>query len=86
LDHEKEIRRLTAETLATETLVVALLSSVASLAVHDATIRAAITDAFDQAVRTLKDRTPEAGASLPPECLAPSLRIVEELRAATLGH
>jgi hypothetical protein len=44
-----------------------------------------ISDAFDQAASFLEDLTIKAGKTVPPEHLAHSLRIIEELRAATLG-
>jgi hypothetical protein len=50
----EEIRRLAAESLAAETLLVALLSRFDD---HDASIRATINEAFDHATRFLEDRT-----------------------------
>ena len=67
----EEIRRLAAERLAAETLLVALLSR--------------FNDAFDHATRFLGDRTFDASESAGPEELAHSLRVIEELRVATLG-
>jgi hypothetical protein len=69
-DNMEEIRRLVAERLAAETLLVALLSRFDD---HDASTRATINDAFD------------ASESAGPEELAHSLRVIEELRVATLG-
>lgn len=66
----EEIRRLAAERLAAETLLVALLSR--------------FNDAFDHATRFLEDRTFDASESAGPEELAHSLRVIEELRVATL--
>ena len=78
----EEIRRLAAERLAAETLLVALLSRFDG---HDASTRATINDAFDHATRFLEDRTFDASESAGPEELAHSLRVIEELRVATLG-
>jgi hypothetical protein len=78
----EEIRRLAAERLAAETLLVALLSRFDD---HDASTRATINDAFDHATRFLEDRTFDASESAGPEELAHSLRVIEELRVATLG-
>jgi hypothetical protein len=77
-----EIARLAAEELATETLLVALLSRFADF---DATRKETIKDAFDEAARFLKERTLEDSDSASPEEFAHSLRVIEELRAATLG-
>ena len=77
----EEIRRLAAERLAAETLLVALLSRFDD---HDASTRATINDAFDHATRFLEDRTFDASESAGPEELAHSLRVIEELRVATL--
>jgi hypothetical protein len=81
MDQEKEVCRLAAESLATETLLVALLSRFAHL---DAAMRATITDAFDEASQSLENRTVDAG-SASPEDFVRSVRIIEQLRAATLG-
>ena len=78
----EEIRRLAAERLAAETLLVALLSRFDD---HDASTRATINDAFDHATRFLEDRTFDASESAGPEELAHSLRVIEELRVATPG-
>jgi hypothetical protein len=78
----EEIRRLVAERLAAETLLVALLSRFDD---HDASTRATINDAFDHATRFLEDRTFDASESAGLEELAHSLRVIEELRVATLG-
>ena len=77
----EEIRQLAAERLAAETLLVALLSRFDD---HDASTRATINDAFDHATRFLEDRTFDASKSAGPEELAHSLRVIEELRVATL--
>ena len=82
MSRNEELQRLAAETLATETLLVALLSR---FAVHDDVVRRAIADAFDQAARFLEDQTLATGKSMPPEDLAHSLRVIHELRVATLG-
>jgi hypothetical protein len=81
-DNMEEIHRLVAERLAAETLLVALLSRFDD---HDASTRATINDAFDHATRFLEDRTFDASESAGPEELAHSLRVIEELRVATLG-
>ena len=59
----------------------ALLSRFAHL---DATMRATIAEAFDEASQFLENRTFDAGSASPGD-FAHSVRIVEELRAATLG-
>jgi hypothetical protein len=78
----EEIRRLAGERLVAETLLVALLSRLDD---HDASTRATINDAFDHATRFLEDRTFDASESAGPEELLHSLRVIEELRVATLG-
>jgi len=79
---KEEIRRLAAERLAAETLLVALLSRFDG---DDASTRATINDAFDHATRFLEDRTFDASESAGPEELVHSLRVIEELRVASRG-
>jgi hypothetical protein len=80
--YETEIRKLAGETLALQTLLVSLCTRLFS---RDPSLRPVISDAFDQAASFLEDLTIKAGKTVPPEHLAHSLRIIEELRAATLG-
>jgi hypothetical protein len=81
-DIESEIRAVAGETLALQTLLVALLSR---LTAYDPSMRDVIADSFDQAASFLESLTIQAGSTVPPEHLARSLRVIEELRAATLG-
>jgi hypothetical protein len=46
----------------------------------------AIARGFDLAARFVEDRAIEAGETSSPEHLIKAIRIVEELRTATLGH
>jgi hypothetical protein len=48
-------------------------------------MRSVIADSFDAAASFLENQTIQAGDAVPPEHLARSLRVIEELRAATLG-
>jgi hypothetical protein len=80
MDQDKEIRRRAAEKLAVETLLVELLSSFDD---HDAS--GTISEAFDRATRFLEDRTSDASESASAEEVTHSLRVIDELRVATLG-
>lgn len=82
MDYEKEIEALAGESIALQSLLVALLSR---LALSGLEIRSVIEASFDGAADFLGDPNTEAGQSVPPEQLAHSLRIIEDLRAATLG-
>jgi hypothetical protein len=80
MDAEKEINNLAAETLAIQALLVAVLSRLSS---SDPSTNALIHSGFDAAASFLEDRTIETGEAVTPEHLAHSLRVIEELRAAT---
>ena len=82
MDRDKETRRLAAEKLAVETLLVELLSRFDD---HDAKITTTVKVAFDQATRFLEDPTSDAGESASPEEVAHSLCVIDELRVATLS-
>jgi hypothetical protein len=77
-----EVYSVAAETLALQTVLIALLSR---LAVHDPSLQSVIAASFDEAANFVEDATIQAGSAAPPEHLAHSLRVIEELRAATLG-
>ena len=82
VDQDKETRQLAAEKLAVETLLVELLSRFDD---HDPKITTTINVAFDQATRSLEDPTSDAGESAYAEEVAHSLRVIDELRVATLS-
>jgi hypothetical protein len=77
----KQINMLNAETLALQTVLVSVLYRLSGLG---PAFEGPIRSGFDDAARFLEARTIEAGSAVPPEHLAHSLRIVEELRAVAL--
>ena len=79
----KETERLSGETFALQAILVQLAGIAAS---RDPVIRANIAAAFDEAASFAERLTIQAGRSVSPHHLAHSLRIIEELRAATLGN
>ena len=82
INEDQEIRRLAAEKLAVETLLVELLSRFDD---HDPNLTATIKDALDQATRFLEDRTSDVAEFASSEQIAHSLRVIDELRIATFG-
>ena len=82
MDYDSEIRQLAGETLAIQRLLVAYLSHIAV----DANGRRIVGAAFDEAAGFLEGQTIKFGKAVPSEHLAHSLRVVEDLRTATLGN
>jgi hypothetical protein len=78
-----DIAKLAAETLALQTLIVAFLGRLSS---GDANHAAIIRAAFDDAARFLEDRAIEHGTASHAQHLPHSLRVIEELRAATISY
>jgi hypothetical protein len=82
LTEDRDTKRHTAESLVTETLLVALLSRFAA---QDPVFRSTIAEAFDEAARLLTEHSEEASKSARAADFIQSLRILEGLRLAALG-
>jgi hypothetical protein len=83
MDYDSEIRHLAGETLAIQRLLIALCTRLATI---DAGTEEAIRNAFDETASLLEDKTIELGETVPPEHLAHSVRVIEEMRTATFGN
>jgi hypothetical protein len=81
MEHETEIRLLSAETLATSIVLANLLSRFARIPA----LRLAIVSCFDQSVDMADDITAVLGKSAAPDHTVKVLRIVEEMRSMVLG-
>jgi hypothetical protein len=82
MEHETEIRLLSAETLATSIVLANLLSRFARIPA----LRLAIVSCFDQSVDMADDITAVLGKSAAPDHTVKVLRIVEEMRSMVLGN
>jgi hypothetical protein len=83
MDYEQQIVALNAETLALQTLLVQILGR---LAVQNAGMAHAIKLGFDDASSVTEDSAVKFGKSASPEHIVKAIRIIEELRTATLGY
>jgi len=83
MDYEGQIVALNADTLALQALLVHVLKRVA---VHDAKLAHAIKLGFDDASSVTEDSAIKFGKAASPEHIVKAIRIIEELRTATLGH
>jgi hypothetical protein len=83
MEYDAQIRSLAGETIAIQRLLIALLSRMAA---SDVALSGIVSASFDEAARVLEDMTIKLGASVPPEHLAHSVRVVEDMRTATLGN
>jgi hypothetical protein len=83
MDYEREVTLLSAETLAIQHILTNVLYELKSL---NPGVAAAISRGFDNAARQVEDSAIQAGKSVPPEHLVKALRIVEDLRTATVGY
>jgi hypothetical protein len=79
----REIRSIHAEMLAFNAIVTQVLYRVLQT---DHKLADAISLGFDDAARLVEDIAIKAGKSVPPDHLVKALRVVEELRTATLGN
>jgi hypothetical protein len=83
MDTDEQIYSLHGETLAIQAVLAQVLYELKSL---DPRFPDAIARGFDLAARFVEDRAIEAGETSPPEHLVKALRVVEELRTASLGR
>ncbi len=81
MDHDREITLLAAETLALQQVLAAVLRELSN-----AGLAAVIGRGFDHAASQVEHLAIQAGEAVPPEHLVKALRIVEDLRTATLGR
>ena len=79
----REIRSLSAEMIALNAVVTQVLNRVLQT---NPKIADAISSGFDDAARFVEDMAIKAGKSVSPDHLVKALRVVEELRTATLGN
>src|SRR5262249_21246593 len=83
MDTDQEIIALHAETLAIQAALTHVLHELSAL---DPRFAAAIAKGFDQAARLAEDMAISAGKTVPPEHLVKTVRIIEDMRTATLGR
>jgi hypothetical protein len=84
MDTDQQIYLLHAETLAIQTVLAQVLHELKSL---DPRFADAIGRGFDNAASLVENLAIKVGEASPPEHLVKALRIVEELRTASLrGH
>jgi hypothetical protein len=81
MENEKEIRTLSAETLAMNIVLANLFSRFARIPA----LRLAIVVGFDQSVDMVEDITSMFGKSASPDHMVKALHLVEEMRAMVLG-
>ena len=81
MDFELEINNLAAEALALQSLMVAILSQFGNRSPADQML---LTRAFDAAERYIKDHADRDARVGRPEQIDKAIRMVEELRTATL--
>jgi hypothetical protein len=81
MEHERDIRLLSAETLATSIVLSNLLSRFARIPA----LRLAIVSCFDQSEDMADDITAVLGEQASPDHTVKVLRIVEEMRTMVLG-
>jgi hypothetical protein len=82
MDQDREINLLAAETIAVQNVLAQVFYRL-SLVHPD--FRAAIKQGFDDATRSVEDSAIILGKASSPDHLVKTIRIVEELRTATLG-
>jgi hypothetical protein len=83
MDHDKEIRALSAETLATQLVLQQVLFRVGKV---DPRIAAAIGQAFEDASALAENLAMEFGADGDPGHTVKALKVIEELRTAVAGE
>jgi glycerol dehydrogenase-like iron-containing ADH family enzyme len=83
MNTEKEIHSLHAETLAFGTLITYVLHRIAQ---SDSKLATAIASGFDDAASFVENAAIRAGKAASPDHVVKALRIIEDLRAPTLGN
>lgn len=83
MDTQQQINGLNAETFALQAVLAQVLYELKSL---DPRFADAIARGFDNAASFVENMAIQAGEASPPEHLVKALRIVEELRTASLGR
>jgi hypothetical protein len=82
MDYEREIQRLSAETIAMQWTITSVLEELQKL---DPAFRAAIARGFDNAASGAEHMAIQAGKDASPEHLVKAIEIIETLRTAVLG-
>jgi hypothetical protein len=80
---KKEIESLAAETLAFGAILAMVFHKLSRV---NPTIAAAISSGFDDAAGFVESTAMKRGKSTPPQYVVEALRIVEQLRVASLGN
>jgi hypothetical protein len=80
---KKEIESLAAETLATQAILAMVFHRLGRV---NPSIAAAITSGFDDAASFVERTAMKRGKTPTPQYVVEALRIVEQLRAASLGN
>jgi hypothetical protein len=83
MSHDSELTALAAETLAIQAAIGFILYEIKLL---DPQLAHAIGRGFDHAASHVENMAIKAGKTVPPEHLVQALRIVEQLRVASVGH
>ena len=82
MDHDEEIAALGAETLALQAILTNVLLQ---LGKEDVALALAIRRGFDDAVNEIEDLAIRLGKAARPDHVVKAVRIIEELRTASLG-
>jgi hypothetical protein len=82
MDYDREINSLAAETIAIQNVLAQVLYRVSRI---NPAFESAIRQGFNDAASSIEDSAIILGTAASPEHLVKAIRIVEELRTATLG-
>jgi hypothetical protein len=82
MDHDQELDALAAETVAIQNVLAHVLYRISQL---DDRFHGAIKQGFDDAASGVEDLAIRFGKAASPDHLVKAIRVVEELRTATLG-
>jgi hypothetical protein len=83
MDAEMEIQSLHAETMALSFMISHILRRISA---SDSSLAQAISAGFDDAANGVENLALRAGKAASPHHLVKAIRIIEELRTATLGN
>jgi hypothetical protein len=83
VDYDREINSLNAETIAIQNILAQVLYRISRI---NPSFEAAILQGFNDAASCVEDSAIIHGKAASPDHLVKAIRIIEELRTATLGH
>jgi hypothetical protein len=83
MDYDHEINSLAAETIAIQNVLAQVLYRISRIS---PAFETAILQGFNDAASSIEDSAIIHGKAASPDHLVKAIRIVEELRTATLGH